>query len=45
MTTIPTLVFVAAFALAALSVVQANGRSAIGWATLLITFGLLWGRL
>jgi len=40
---IPELLFIVALVLAVIDEFQAQGRSLLGWAVILISVGLLWG--
>ena len=43
--TIPTLLFIVAFILAAIDLIRSEGRSLTGWAVVLVCVGLLWGAI
>jgi hypothetical protein len=40
---IPTILFIVAFILAAIDLIRSEGRTLTGWAVCLIAIGLLWG--
>jgi drug/metabolite transporter superfamily protein YnfA len=43
--TIPTILVIVALILALVDEFQANGRSLVGWAVVLVCVALLWGQL
>jgi cytochrome c oxidase subunit IV len=43
--TIPTILFVVALVLALVDEFRAQGQSLTGWAVVLISIGLLWGKV